>query len=480
MTARKISYLRPLLLAATLAIGFGTLWSALVTWLGTSLEQAWRGEKEPPYERLVVSSPGTPLIESTPRDNLSQASYRDLTGQVHDAPDPDEILLGATLAGEPGTPGFLESSLGWEQRLRTFMDEREPTANWFFVHDGKPQGSGYFAGYERVSNRLIGYIGLSGFRSHSVPAEERIPVPGYLAVGWSNWSSAPFYLGRRWAIRPERWDLPPRLVHVPDEHLLRQVDLAARTVTTVFETPEHIESVGIPWVSSSSAGHVKKEQPILVRTSQKIYALDHEHNVTRTFTIPTEIDRQSSVTWYAIDNGEAIAHSDRPSLVYRIAAEGAILERLKVSIHTGSGVSNETQAFLLALALPVPALVLPIEPGTRMRADQGWSYGAAVRSTPISSLTALAAVLALASVLAVITWRRSRQFGVSRRMQIAWTLFVALFGVPSFVGYLLHRRWPVREPCPSCHEQAARDRAACSHCGTRFPEPALKGIEIFA
>ena len=52
------------------------------------------------------------------------------------------------------------------------MDERDPSVTWFFVHDGQPQGAGYFVGYERVSNRRVGFIGLAGFRSHSVPAAE--------------------------------------------------------------------------------------------------------------------------------------------------------------------------------------------------------------------------------------------------------------------------------------------------------------------
>ena len=37
MSARKFSLLRQLLLAATLATGFGTLWFVLVLWLGTSI-----------------------------------------------------------------------------------------------------------------------------------------------------------------------------------------------------------------------------------------------------------------------------------------------------------------------------------------------------------------------------------------------------------------------------------------------------------
>ena len=58
------------------------------------------------------------------------------------------------------------------------MNEREPTVNWFFVHDGKPDGAGYFAAYERTSNRRVGFIGMSGFRKGPVPAADWIPVRG--------------------------------------------------------------------------------------------------------------------------------------------------------------------------------------------------------------------------------------------------------------------------------------------------------------
>ena len=79
-----------------------------------------------------------------------------------------------------------------------------------------------------------------------------------------------------------------------------------------------------------------------------------------------------------------------------------------------------------------------------------------------------------------MAWRRSRAFGLSRQGQIAWAVFVLLFGLPAYVGFLLYRRWPIREPCPICQTQVPRDRVACAECGTRFPDPALKGIEIFA
>ena len=55
------------------------------------------------------------------------------------------------------------------------MNEREPTVNWFFVRDEKPDGAGYFVAYERKSNRRVGFIGMSGFRIDPVPRADWIP-----------------------------------------------------------------------------------------------------------------------------------------------------------------------------------------------------------------------------------------------------------------------------------------------------------------
>jgi hypothetical protein len=494
MVARKFSLLRQLLLAATLGMGFGTLWFMLVLWLGTSMEEAWMGGNRPPREDLVVSSDGTPLIVTYPHKNLSLATYRDLNGRVHDALKANETLSTMYLSGEHWTSGFFSSRPGWEHRLQVFMDEREPTVNWFFVHDGKPQGSGYFVGYEKESNHRVGFIGLSGFRSHSVPAGERIPVRGELIVNNGSWSSLPLWLnsGRSRAFQPDRGDLPPRLVHVPSGNSLRLVDLAARTVATVFLAPEPIESVGVPLLSSYPGGHLVKEQPVLVRTRQNIYVLSRDYKITRTFTIPTQIDRVRYAFWYEIGNGQALVDffggrstwgpdNVTTRIVYRISDDGAIQDSFELTLQTGSPVpSKQATDFLLALGLPAPAILLAIEPLIVMEDGQAQSYPAAVRATFRRYWPGLAAVLALSSVLALVAWRRSRGFGLSGREQAAWGAFVLFLGLPAYVGFRLSRRWPVRESCPSCHAQAARDRAACAECGARFPDPALRGIEIFA
>jgi hypothetical protein len=497
ISERKSSFIRQLLWAATLAIGFGTVWSLVAVWLLAAIDSARAGAKGSAWEQLVVRSDGTPLIRSTSVDDLSLSIYRDLAGREQEAPEANDLLPGISVAGEHERPGFFADQPGWDVRLNLFVNEQEPTALWYFVHDGKPEGAGYFVGYERKSNRRIGFIGLSGFRSGPAPIDEWIPVRSALMMGYSQWSSAPISIawGQRWerlGFRPDRWDLPPRLVHVPSGNRLQLVDLAARTIKTVFESPEPIESLGVPVISSHAQGRPAKEQPILVRSGDQIRTLNHNYQATRIFTIPTEADRRSTLTWYEIGDGQAIAEFQRPGtarrasqiiprMMYRIAGDGTIRDRFEVVLQNGPpGLTQQMGTLLLSLAVPVPAIVIATEPLFLMGIDPAQSYPAALLAMIKNSWSSLLVVFALAFVLAVLAKRRGRAFGLSEREQYSWAVFVFLFGIPAYLGFVLYRHWPVRLPCPNCQVRAPRDRAACAECGTRFPEPSLKGIEIFA
>jgi hypothetical protein len=488
MIARKFSLLRQLAWAATLATGFGALWFMLVAWLGNSIQQAWQGGNRLVYQRLHVRSDGTLLLQSNPQDNLSEVSYRDLKGALQEAPDRNDLLPAVLLFGGTKKPGFLFRQAGWSERLTAFVDEREPTVNWFFVHDGKTDGAGYFVAYERTSNRRVGFIGMSGFRKGPVPAADWIPVRGQPQ------SSAPvsIYARQPWVLRPAPGDVPPRLVYLPSGSQLRLADLAARTVTTVYETPEPIESVGIPTLAYWSTGHSTTEQPILVRTTRQIHELDQQHHVKKVFSLPDDLDRRSWVEWYEIKSGQAIVVADplestgqsdtvRRQLVYRIAGDGAIEDRFAINLQTGSSAPNQaTQAFQIALVLPVPAILFAISLLLVITINEPQIYPAAVMALLKDTWPSLIAVVALSIVLAILVQRRSRAFGLTRREQIAWLVFVVLFGLPAYVGFRLFRRWPIRQPCPNCRARAPRDRVACAECGMRFPDPSLKGIEIFA
>ena len=118
------------------------------------------------------------------------------------------------MTGEHAPPGFFTDRLAWMERLRLFMNEQEPAILWYFVHDGKPAGAGYFVGYEWLSNRRVGFIGLSGFRRSDVPTGEWIPVRGPLMEDFTQWSSLPrldlFGGNGGRGYRPVARDIPPQ------------------------------------------------------------------------------------------------------------------------------------------------------------------------------------------------------------------------------------------------------------------------------
>ncbi len=219
-----------------------------------------------------------------------------------------------------------------------------------------------------------------------------------------------------------------------------------------------------------------------MRTTQQIYELDQQYRVLKVFTIPTEADRQSSVQWFGRDNGQAIAVFTRPTsprMVYRIAGDGTIQDQFELELQTG-GVPKQTQDLISVLAFPAPAILFAVIPVIQYGIDQLQGYPAGLAALLKNTWPAFSAVLVLSLILAVMAWRRSRAFGFSGHEQIAWVLFVLLFGLPAYAGFLLYRRWPIRLPCPKCHAKVPRDRWACAECGERFPDPSFKGIEIFA
>ncbi len=358
----------------------------------------------------------------------------------------------------------------------SFFNEQEHDVNWYSVRDGKPDGAGYFVAYNRMTNRRMGFLGMSGFRADPLPRAEWIPMQGEPTSSMAG----SIFSGRAWSYyRPERWDVPPHWVYVPSGTLLRRADLAARTVTTVLETQEPIVSVGVPWLAAWSGGHPTTERPILVRTAHEIQVIDQQNHVVRKFAIPAEVEPRSQVAWYELGNGQAIAIVLN-RIVYRIGADGSVQDRFTLDLQTGSSVPNqEMQALSVALGAPSPAILLGIGLLIEIEASSTESDQAAIES--VSRFWPwLIAVVAFSSLLAVMAWRRSRGFGLSRGEQVSWAVFVLLFGLPAYAGFRLYRRWPIRLPCPQCHVRVPRDRTACSECGTRFPDPGFKGIEIFA
>ena len=129
---------------------------------------------------------------------------------------------------------------------------------------------------------------------------------------------------------------------------------------------------------------------------------------------------------------------------------------------------------LLSIAFPAPLLYPLVDLFVVTLFNQPSTLA---QSLLESAWPSLLAVLLLGLALSFSAWRRARTFGLPGTDQVAWAIFVFLFGLAGFVGFLLHRRWPLRTECPHCHARVPRDRPACARCKLPFPGQAQQGIE---
>ncbi len=177
--SKPTGILRPLGLAAVLAIGFGAVFALAAGW-GISIWDSLRhGERV--GESVMVRQDGTPLIQCNRYDGYqSHATYHTLDGS--EVPEPVEHVTNLWLEGAslrmPGR-GWPLFPLDGEDRVWRFHDGLENWENsWYFVDDGARDGRGYFVGYDGQSKLRAGFIGRDGFRPDQPPVEQWFPMDG--------------------------------------------------------------------------------------------------------------------------------------------------------------------------------------------------------------------------------------------------------------------------------------------------------------
>ena len=425
---------------------------------------------------------------------------------------------------------FFLNALGgrdWDWRLRAFEDNLNPKDVWYFLHDGQVNGAGYFVGYDQGDKRRIGFIGEKGFSVERPAREDWFPVERHLVLTplMKLWTSIGVNKGPLGAEldSAEKSPIPPHLVFVPSGKELKVVDLSTRTVRTVLTTAEPIEGVrvaghltpldtlGVGPTDQPAGASGKSARPnqssdevqrpgkktadrsidgaVAAMTAHKIYVLDQDLRQRTVFVIPEEA--RGEVELY-LPQGWAVAlmrHERtrdreliRRQMLYKIAADGSFRDGrlVKFPLRDVTPWSTRSDAVVLPFALPSPAILWFVEPlviaRNELSDDYVGGFSVMFRESGVALL-----VLALFSIsLAALTWRRGAAYSFSLGDQLAWFAFVALFGFGGYVGFLLHRRWPLREECPSCHAQTILVRGGCTQCGEGFPGPIFKGTEVFA
>jgi hypothetical protein len=532
MKGRTGSLAGRVLWAAILAGGFGVLWLLIALVGGGLFVFQWRNwhggplRRAPNAQELIITTDGRPLLHSR-FGNGESPRYRRVDG----TPEQDSVnvkqadwipvwhMREASHIGEPYFVLGVQGRKDWDWRVRAFFDETHPELAWFFMHDGREEGAGYFVGYNRAEKQCIGYIGQSGFRPTQPPREQWFPVKRSLIKSplFKLWTSVDESIQPRGS-QFEKSVIPGHLVFVPCGKELKQVDLSTRDVRTVLTATEPIDGFRIasrlspldePAVrrqkqqkksaeadrdalaapETALPGAALDDAALVVLTAHKLYALNRQYAVLTDFAIPDEA--RGLIEWFhrqgwaiaflrsSIDpDGNVLSHE----MLYAVAPDGTIRRRQEIEYFWQQTVPwhQRIESALVPLALPAPLVLAFLEPLLIAQIDLVPEYrdGFSVMAREGQIYPCLVALLSLA--LAAFSWRRGVAFSLPLGERITWVAFVLLFGLAGYVGFLLHRRWPLREDCPRCHARTVLSSGACVDCGERFPGPVFKGTEVFA
>jgi hypothetical protein len=228
---------------------------------------------------------------------------------------------------------------------------------------------------------------------------------------------------------------------------------------------------------------------LAARTDDAVLLLDEQGGVLNRYPIPEAL-RGRTVHFAETTAGEAVMYWNNPAdtyldteIEYRIcwvASDGRVRETgLTLPRHP----ARELRVLGGAMApspLVLGGFIATWQTGTVLMEGLEATYGKALGRALTEFWPSLVVAQLVATILAVLCYRRQERYGASRPERIVWPLFVLAMGLPGWVGYRFSRSWPVLESCPSCAVSVPRDREECARCEADFPGPVLRGTEVFA
>ncbi|HET6882419.1 MAG TPA: hypothetical protein VFI31_19795 [Pirellulales bacterium] len=362
----------------------------------------------------------------------------------------------------------------WYYRLVELQGD--PQISWFIVQPQIRSGLAYCVGYDKATKELFGYMGQKGFHRALPPPEEWFPATGDLNMRLVSGAS----IGRTAAgarvpvvTRPSARGV----VFLASNDRIWAIDLAARTVGVLFESPD---------ITSLRASPDEKPE-LLVRTSSEIIAIDLQGSPRTKWKVP-EVLQRDSLQWYELADGGALTQELRQTAnkVYLgfiwMDRNGTITHSEQFETRLGLPVGPRMIHLLVAAATPSPLTFSFVSmiavPLTAVGQGEQPDLPTAIAHTLADAWPALATLNLVSAVLAWLAYRRQVRYALSGAG--AWAVFVFLLGVPGWLAYRWHRRWPLVDSCGECHRPAPRDREACAACGQLFAPPPLLGTEIFA
>jgi len=470
---------QPLVLALILATGFASVWGLFALWIVEETRDTRSGGS------LRFLADGTPVIHDG-------QTVRDLDGKDVPGAEQGPWLAGFSLPVAGPEPLMLGRA-PWQLRLRPFADNRQ--VNWFFVADGNTPGFGHFVGFDRETAMRMGFLGTAGFRAETLPQEEYFPLSsaesfpfmGRMALHSHLCSRQNSFVpyGRVFSSGPAP-DPADLFVFVwADDGKIYRVDLGQRTVAVVFAEPG-LRSLNMEmWSGKTTPGKF----PLAARTDDAVALVDGADGSVRRFPIPVELRQRGNFFWAEQPGGSSLACVVRgnglrsPTEEYQIFwidGSGQITRRVETTVRRPDMRTLRTAMGGIAPAPILSGMLVAIQARSLLYHEEAATYPDGLTQALADFWPSLALAGLVSMGLAWACNRRQTRYATSGLERTLWPLFVFLFGLPGWVAYRYGRSWPVLDRCPSCRKLVPCVCNRCAACQVEFPQPALKGTEVFA
>ena len=485
----RIGTVQSVLLAAIVAVGFATLYGIVFACCYGLWQERTRARRT--RENLQITTEGIPVISSS--DGIGVTHYRLLDGRAFSGHK--DWLRGVRL-GANSNAAARWSELSWHHRVLPVASVSQPAVYWYFIHTGKRAGKGYFAGYDSRTQFCVGYIGPGGFQINEPPESRQFSVDGRQIAFGSGLVSTAQNAGH-YGVYPAPGSVDPlestAFLHSAG-HVYR-VNFRNETIDVDLDVPNLLSMQGF-WRRTSrtrnehSADQSGAELLLALRTPDRVIIRTADARDSRVYMLPAEL-QDVDFLFYELPEGRAlvqlwdhgeIGRSYSADLVW-LTEDGDVVRREEDVVGWSSAHGHfRTESLVLAAGVPAPIAVTAMAVYSVLQELQLWGaeddYSSALVRSLAETWPALLVIALFSAGLTVVCDRWQRRYGQPR--SYVWLGFVFLLGLPGLMGYLFHRRWPLREACPACGRKASRDREVCSSCGAEFPRPELKGTEVFA
>ncbi len=327
---------------------------------------------------------------------------------------------------------------------------------WFFLPEDKSNDSGYLIGCKGPSR--IGYIGLKGFSETKPPRDERIPVNAACKSSLE-FDFQHIQLGVAY-VRPSS---SPAVIFYNSKRIY-EVNFFDRSIRVLANDDGIIEVKRFGWQRGDA-------NSVSYRTKNAVVIFKLGEDAKRRFVLPDEFRDEALGMLGRADRSLLVYSRDR-SVSYD--ADGKITQTKKYDLRAESWPTVKS-TILHAAFCPSFTDLFGLSGPSSVPNTRGFPVDMHERYRVRPAVYIVAVISALCAVFCV---RRQRKF--KQPYTVVWAVFVFLFGLPGYVGYRLHRRWPALETCPSCGKRTPRDRELCARCDAEFPAPRKLGTEIFA